>query len=272
MLSPAKGPMFDRLDPEAVLLEHLSWVEEVAAIVCRRNSVWGDDADDFASSAKSKLMANGYAAIRKFRGESALKTYLARVVVFHFCEWMRERNGRWRPSTIAEAHGQLAKDLEAMVYRDGCRLAEAGERLRTAGRTSASDGELARLLARLPRRTAVRQTQAGEAPLEDLPAHGGADDTLEDDEAEVARARVMSALHAALDQLSPEDHMVVRMHLADGRSVAHAARALSLDQKALYKRLPKLRALLRARIEGAGVSAADVRETLDRGSPYDITE
>lgn len=243
-------------------------------MVCRRNSVWGDDADDFASSAKSKLMEKSYAAIRKFRGESELKTYLARVVVFHFCEWMRERNGRWRPSATAEAHGQLAKDLEAMVFRDGCRLAEAGERLRTAGRTSASDGELARLLARLPRRTPVRlrMTQGGEEPLEGLPAHGSADETLENDEAEAERARVMSALHAALDQLSPEDRMVVRMHLADGRSVADAARALSLDQKSLYRRLPRLRALLRARIEAAGVSAADVRETLDRGSPYDIAE
>jgi len=262
------SPMLDRLDPEAVFLEHLAWIEEVAAMVCRRNSVWGDDADDFLSSARSKLMENDYAAIRKFRGEAVMKTYLARVVVLHFMERARERTGRWRPSAAAEAHGQLAKDLEAMVYRDGCRLAEAGERLRTAGRTTATDAELARLLALLPVRHPMRPADAGAETLEQLPGSRQADHAVEEDEEDAARARVLGALNDALDQLSPEDQMLVRMHLADGRTVADAARALRLDQKSLYRRLPRLKSMLRERMERAGVTAAEVRETLGRGGTH----
>lgn len=257
--------MFDRLEPEAIFLDHLPWIEEVAAMVCRRNSVWGDDADDFISSARAKLMENDYAVIRKFRGDSELKTYLARVVVLHFMERARERTGRWRASAAAEAAGQLAKDLEALVYRDGCTLSEAGERLRTSGRTTASNAELARLLATLPVRGPMRPGDAGPDALEHLAGRYGADDAVVEDEEGTARSRVLSALSDALDQLSPDDRMLVRMHLADGRTVADAARALGLDQKSLYRRLPKLKSMLRERMERAGVTAAEVRETLERG-------
>lgn len=258
--------MFDRLEPEALFLVHLPWIEEVAAMVCRRNSVWGDDADDFISSARAKLMENDYAVLRKFRGEAEMKTYLARVVTLHFMERARERTGRWRPSAAAEALGQLAKDLEALVHRDGCTLAEAGERLRTMGRTVLSNTELGRLLDKLPVRHPMRPGDAGAEPLEQLAGRHGADERVVGDEEERARARVLAALNDALDQLAPEDRMLVRMHLADGRTVADAARALRLDQKSLYRRLPRLKSVLRERLERAGVTAAEVLETLQRGS------
>jgi RNA polymerase sigma factor for flagellar operon FliA len=261
--------MPDRLDAEAIFLKHLAWIEEVAAIVCRRNTVWGDDADDFVSSARAKLMENDYAVICKFRGDAEMKTYLARVVTLHFMERARERTGRWRPSAAAEAHGQIAKDLEALVYRDGCTLAEAGERLRTMGRTTHSDAELARLLNQLPMRHPMRPGDAGAEPLEKLAGGRGADQAIVEDEADAARACVLAALNDAMDQLSPDDQALVRMHLADGRTVADAARALRLDQKALYRRLPRLKSMLRERMERAGVTAAQVRETLQRGSTDD---
>jgi|GEM_PF-423145 len=258
--------MADRFDAEAVFLEHLPWIEEVAAMVCRRNSVWGDDADDFRASALVKLMENDYAAIRKFRGETGMKTYLARVVVLHFMERARERAGRWRPSAAAEGHGQLAKDLEAMVYRDGCSLAEAAERLRTAGRTTATDAELARLLALLPMRHPMRPVEAGAETLKQHADGLQSDHMMEAAEDGAARARVLAALSDAIGQLPPEDKLLARMHLADGSTVADVARALRLDQKALYRRLPQLKRMLREHLELAGVTAALVRETLYHSS------
>jgi len=257
--------MAERLDPEAIFLSHLPWIEEVAAMVCRRNSVWGDDADDFISSARAKLMENEYAVIRKFRGDAEMRTYLARVVVLHYMERARERTGRWRPSAAAEKAGQLAKDLEALVYREGCTLAEAGERLRTMGRTTLSDLELGRILARLPARHPMRPGDAGAEPLEQLPGGREADHALVHDEEEAARARVLAALNDAMDQLSPDDRALVLMHLRDGRTVADAARALRLDQKSLYRRLPRLKSMLKERMERAGVTPAQVLETLRRG-------
>lgn len=254
------GLMLDRLNPESLFLAHLEWIEKVAAIVCHRHSVWGDDAEDFASAAKMKLIENDYEAIRKFRGESEFTTYLATVIVRLFHEHGRERWGRWRCSAAAERTGQLAKDLETLVYRDGFRLEEAGEKLRTAGRTTASDAELARLLARLPARSPLRPERADPGLLDRAPADGPADGRVIADEAEARRRAIMAVLDRALDRLEPEERVIVRMHFADGRKVAEVARALRLEQKPLYRRIERVRTVLRGHLEAAGVSADDVRD------------
>lgn len=228
--------MLDRLNPESLFLAHLEWIEKVAAIVCHKNSVWGDDAEDFASLAKMKLIEGDYEAFRKFRGEAELTTYLTIVIVRLFHEYGRERWGRWRCSAAAERNGQLAKDLETLVYRDGFRLEEAGEKLRTAGRTTASDAELARLLAQLRTRSPLRPEQAGSELLDRVPADGSADGGVIAGEIEARRSVVLAALDGALDRLEPEERIIVRMHFVDGRKVADVARALRLDQKALYRR------------------------------------
>jgi RNA polymerase sigma factor for flagellar operon FliA len=93
--------MLDRLEPSAVVVEHRTWIEKVARITCLKNSVWGEDAEDFASIAFVKLIENDYAALRRFRGECDIKTYLATLVVRGFQEHARSRWGRWRPSARA---------------------------------------------------------------------------------------------------------------------------------------------------------------------------
>lgn len=254
--------MLDRLNPEALFLEHLGWIEKVATIACHKHSLWGDEADEFVARAKMKLIEDDYAAIRQFRGESALRTYLATVVVRHFHEYGRERRGRWRPSAAAERLGGVAKELETLVYRDGYRLDQAGEKLRTSGRTSLSDAELARVLARLPVREPLRPVEVGPEPIQEAPDAGAADARVVAAEAEARRRAVMDALTRALARLEPEERMIVRMHFGEGRTLADVARALHLEQKPLYRRVDRLRARLRAFLEEDGVSEGGVRELL----------
>ena len=255
--------MFDRLNPESLFLAHLEWIEKVAATVCHRNSVWGDDAEDFASTAKMKLIENDYEALREFRGECKLTTYLAVVIDRYFHEHARERWGRWRCSKAAERHGQLAKELETLVYRDGFRLEEAAEKLRTAGRTTASDAELARLFAQLKARSSLRPEPADPDVLDRTPAEGSADSGVIAGEARSRRRTLLAALDGALDRLEPEERIIVRMHFADGRKVADVERALGLEPKALYRPIERLRKVLLRYLEEAGVSAEDVREFLE---------
>lgn len=259
--------MLDRKDPKAVFLEQLAWIEKVAAMVCHKNGVWGEDAEDFASWTRMRLMEDDYAALRMFRGEAEVTTYLTTVVVRHFQEYRRERWGRWRPSAAAQRHGQLARELEVLVYRDGCRLEEAGERLRTAGKTEATDAELSRLLAQLPPRAPLRPVEVGPDPLDDEPARSRADDRVLAAETEARRRRVMDALARALDRLDPEERAIVRMHMAEGRRVADVARALRLEQKPLYRRIEQLRTRLRGYLEQDGLSEGDVRELLGGEEP-----
>lgn len=255
--------MPDRLTAEKLFLEHLGWIDRVASMACSKHGLWGAEAEDFAGWIRIKLMEDEYAAIRKFRGDATLKTFLATVVVRQLHEYRRLRGGRWRRSAAAERLGPPAGDLEALVYREGYTLEQAGERLRTAGRTTLSSTELARLLDQLPRRTPLRPVQVpGDVVLSTAEGSLRADERIAAAEAAAQRERVLGTLRRAMDGLDAEDRMIARMHFQDGLSLAAVARALNLDQKPLYRRVEKLRTRLLAVLEAEGVSRGDVHDVL----------
>jgi RNA polymerase sigma factor for flagellar operon FliA len=259
---PVPTSMPEPMDPGKLFLDNLAWIEKVAGIVCRKHGVWGDDAEDFASVVKMKLMENDYADLRKFRGDCSATTYIATLVVRRFHEYARERWGRWRNSAAAEREGQLAKDLETLVHRDGCTVAEAGEQLRSAGKTELSDAELARILARLPTRQPLRARQVGAPAIENEPDVDTADSRIGGMELDRQRSALFAALFKVMEQLPPEERNILRMRFADGRSVADVARALRLEQKPLYRRIDQIKAKLRVDLERYGVTAEAVRELL----------
>jgi RNA polymerase sigma factor (sigma-70 family) len=250
--------MLERLDPEGMLVSHLAWIEKTAAVVCRRNSVWGEDAADFASLVKLRLIEDDYAILRKFRGDSGLATYLAAVVVQLFQEHARSRWGRWRHSAAAERLGPVAKDLECLVLRDGLGLREAGEKIRSVGRTTASDLELARLLAQLPEREPMRPVEVGAEPLEWAIAPEPADGRVTLAEREAEKARVRGAVERVMARLEPEDRLIAEMHFADRVHISDVARALGVPQQSLYRRKERLKERLRREMEAEGLSGADV--------------
>jgi RNA polymerase sigma factor (sigma-70 family) len=246
--------MSDPQNPESLFLKHLGWIDRVAAMTCSQQGVWGPEAEDFAASVRLRLIEDDYAVIRKHRGEASLRTYLATVVQRLFSDYQREKRGRWRPSAAARRLGPPAPDLEALVYRDGQRLDQAGERLRTSGRTTLSDRELGTLLKALPARGAMRPMEVpADAVLDDHAADERADDGVTDAEDQARLEHRTDALHRAMARLAPEERLIVRMHFVDGRSVADVARALNLEQKPLYPRVKKLRHRLRTLVKEEGI-------------------
>ncbi|HEX8322119.1 sigma-70 family RNA polymerase sigma factor [Longimicrobium sp.] len=250
--------MPDRLESESLFLEHLRHIERVAEMTCNDHGVRGAEAEDFVSWIKLRLMEDDYAIIQRFRAESSIKTYLATVVSRQFFEYWRAMRGRWRASAMAERLGPPAKDLEILVYREGYSLAQAGEKLRTAGRTQLSDTELARLLARLPEHSRHRPKEVStDSVLDEMPSKSQPDMDL--GETDAFRARMLSALDRVMSQLDPENRLIFRMRFADGHSLADVARVLGLEQKPLYRRVEKLRQRLRTALEAEGVQDTDVR-------------
>jgi RNA polymerase sigma factor (sigma-70 family) len=243
---------------EALLVEHLDWIDRVGASICRRGGFSDEDAADFASWTKLKLLENDYAVLRKFRGDSAIRTYLTVVVAMLFRDYRVHRWGRWRPSAAATQRGRVAVRLETLVRRDGYRFDQAAESLRTARETTLSDRELAALLAELPTRTPLRPMEVGSTSLATTEAPESADDRILAAEVHARRTMIDAALARALGQLSAEDQVVVRMRFWEALTVADIARALGLAQKALYRRLDRALAMLRAQLERDGVSPADL--------------
>lgn len=256
--------MLDRARAEALFLEHLGWIDRVAAMVCATEGIWGAEAEDFASWVRMQLMEDDYAVLRRFRGESTIRTYLATVVARNLVDYVRERGGQWRSSVAARRFGPPADDLERLVYRDGYTVQQAGEKLRTSGHTTLSDAELAQLLASLPVRSPLRPMVE---PQSDVVLNATASNSRTDDrvvaaELETRRVEVMTALDKALGELEPEEQLIVRLHFGEGLSLANVARTLRLEQKPLYRRVKRLRTRLRTLLESAGLREDDVQDLL----------
>lgn len=262
--------MADRNELERLLVEHLPIVERILTAVGCRQGLREDDLADFSSWAMVRLVADDYAVLQRFRGESSLATYLTVVLTMAAREYRVARWGRWRPSAAARAAGPLAVRLETLVYRDGLRLAEAADLLRTRGETALSDRALAALVAALPMRVSVRGSTSAatnDVSVDTLADDGSADDPLLRGETDNDRARLGRRLAEAIGRLSVEDQALVRLRYWEGLSVADTARALNVPQKPLYRRLERVVGVLRDDLVANGVAVERVRALLDESMP-----
>jgi len=260
----------DREQLEALFLDNLNWIERTVAAVCRRHGFNADDVPDVTSWVKLRLVEDDYAVFRKFRGESAVTTYLAVVVGMLVREYRVQCWRRWRPSAAARRRGPLAVRLEALVRRDGLSLDAAAQVLRTSGEADLSDRQLAALLSDLPPRAPRRVDPRQDALTGALPA-ARADELEADldvvDEASEGRLAADRALAAALERLAFEDRLILRMRFQDGWTVPEIAQALGQPATPLYRRIERALAQLRAHLESGGLSRDDTRTRLSRWMP-----
>ena len=254
--------MPERHELEALFVQHLPIIDRAIASLCRRQGVRGADAEDVASWIKTRIVESDYSPLRKFRGESALSTYLTVVIAMLFRDHRVQTRGRWRPSAAAVRAGPLAVRLETLVRRDGLQLHEAGELLRTARETTSSDRQLGALLGSLPERPPLRPVDvAADADL-DTPGLMQSDDTLIEAESNAEHRDADSRLHTALRGLSPEDQVMLKLRFWEGRCVPDISRALGVPQKRLYRRLERSLATLRRLLESSGLSRERARALL----------
>jgi RNA polymerase sigma factor for flagellar operon FliA len=256
--------MAEQQDYSALLVRHLAWIERVAAALCRRHGLDPDEADDFTSTAKARLVEDDYAVLRKFRGESAITTYLTVVMNRFYQDYRVAQWGRWRPSAAARRRGPLAVQLETLVRRDGMTVPQAVETLRPRW-PGLTEREAAALLDGLPD-TRGRPKQVDDTALDTAPDETSADGAILHDEAEAGREATRAAIDRAVERLPEEDRTIVRMRFFRGASVAEVARALRIEQKPLYRRLERILQQLRQALEAEGVSIEAVREFLDEDS------
>jgi RNA polymerase sigma factor for flagellar operon FliA len=260
--------MADRQDLEDLFRDNLGRIDRIIASLCRRHGLTGDDADDFASWAKMRLIENDYAILGKFRGDSSLSTYLTVVISMLLREYRVHEWGRWRPSAAARRLETVGVRLETLVYRDGYTLVQAAQVLRTKDGVTLSDRELAVMLAQFPPRRPPGPPELGPEALAAASAPDRADDLVAGDEAERERRRIEEALLQSLESLPAEDRTIVRMRYWESMSIADIGRALNLPQKPLYRRMERAFKLLREALEARGVSPGQVRDLL-RGRDHE---
>lgn len=239
--------------PEQLLVMHLSLIDDVVGLVARRNRLCSQDRDDFNSVVRLHLIEDDYRVLRRFRGESTLRTYLMVVITRLLLDYRIAQWGKWRPSAEAKRHGPLAVRLETLVCRDQMTIDAACEVLARSN-TPCTPYTAAVMLNRLPVRTCRRFV--GEHALADLPAPAPGPDA----QIEMApvRHRASQALVSAVRRLDPDDRRLLRLRFRDRVPVATIARQDGVDQKRLYRRIDRLVASIRPELEKRGVDAASL--------------
>jgi len=250
--------MLSRDAAESLFVESVPAIGRILGALSRRLGFRGDDADDFASWAKMRLVENDYAVVAKFRGESSFTTYLTMVLAMMGREYLVQQRGRWRPSAAAKRLGAVAVRLETLVYRDRLTLSEAAQDLRTRG-AMLNERAVMDLFKALPRREGSRPTFVDEESLGTVTSTARADDLVETEASAEERDETLSRLGLALTELDDEARVVLQLHYWEGLSVAEIARALHLPQKPLYRKLQRALLALRRRLEQEGISPAAAR-------------
>jgi RNA polymerase sigma factor (sigma-70 family) len=256
------------MTPEEIFLANLRQIERIIDHACRRHHLSREEAQDFASTVKLKLIEDDYAILRKFKGQSSLGTYLTMVIQRQHLDYMNHLWGKWRPCAEAERLGPVAIRLDALRNRDGYSFEEACEILRTNHHVEMSWQELSEIDARLPPRSPRPPRSPWwnerEVELENVAAENEQTDgpALSHERAAALR-KVKACLRKALADLSSQDRLIIKMRIWSDVSVVGISRALHIEQKPLYRRIEKIQKTLREALEKDGIRAEEVSEILN---------
>jgi RNA polymerase sigma factor for flagellar operon FliA len=151
--------------------------------------------------------------------------------------------------------------LETLILRDRYTFDEAFEILRTNLQIAVPRHDLEALWNTLPERT--RRSFASECELQQIPASaGGPDAGLARTLAAATASTACETLARAIAALPTQDGLILALRYYDGLRVQQIAKALRLEAKPLYRRIERILSELRRRLEGAGISAAEILEAM----------
>ena len=182
-------------------------------------------------------------------------TWLVAVVRNLTVDWFRHRDGRRRLSAVAEGLPPLRRRIFEHVFLEHRSHLETFELIRTAEAPTLSFNEFqAELRATYREVTEGRRGQV----LRDLgaaPLPGAEPDTPE----ATLTAETRALLEQALCSLSTEDRVALELYVMEELPAAEIARTLGLpNAKAVYNRVYRALAAVRAQLEQAGIRRGDL--------------
>lgn len=248
-------------NPEALFLAELETIERAIRFAAHRGGLRHDEAEDFASYVKLKLIEKDYAIIAKFESRSSFGAYISVVIQRILLDYRNGQWGKWHASAEAKRIGEPAITIEAMLVRDGRTIEEIHPTLvrRWPDLTRERIEEIVRRLpSRIPRAREVDLESAADAI--DVLASDEAPH-FESDRTNLAQ-RIADVVRRTMTALEERDRLIFRLHFEGSMKVSDISRMLQMEQKPLYRRLQRVLLLLRKQLECAGVSAEDAEAVL----------
>lgn len=251
-------------DCERLLVASLPLIEQLSRFFCRGSRMTAEDVEDFIAQVRLHLIEDDYAALRRFEGRCSFPTYLAMTIQHLLLDHRAKLWGRFRASQAARRLGSGAIRLESLVVRDGRSPAEAAAQL-TAGGHPMTAAEAERLASEFPQRKPRAVEVELDQAVSTLAVGGEAvEEHIASRERGAVSRVVREAMRKAMQELPVEDRTLLRLYFDAGLSVADIARSMGLEQRPLYRRIPRICDVLRAKLLAAGVAPADVTDLLGR--------
>jgi len=219
-----------------------------------------DDVMDVFAHVCTALRADDFARLRRYLAESdhraKFSTWLVAVVRNQTIDWFRHRDGRPRLTVLAAALPPLRQRIFELVFLDGRSHLETYGLLRACDKPDLSFhdylGELGATYRAVSAGRQGRLLMDLSGPLPDLPA-----DTPEDDS--TTRREQSALLTKALEALPAADRVAVQLYIVEEMPAQQVARALGLfNAKAVYNRVSRALATVRASLEAVGIHQGDL--------------
>jgi RNA polymerase sigma factor (sigma-70 family) len=236
----------------------LTMIRELIRAISRHERLAYEDAEDFPSFVMLKLIENDYGRLRKFKGDSSLRTYLTVVIQRLLFDFRAAKLGKWRSSTRARRLGAVAVKLEELLWRDGYNFQEAVECLRLNWGVALDREALWCLASDLPSRRVKRHIRHESDKNPTGCAEGPAAD-LEDRELSGA---LQSAISKGMESLSETERVALLLRFERGLTAQEIGAHLDLPPRAVYRTVERSLRRLRERLERSGVGRNHVRRVL----------
>ena len=250
------------LEAPQLLTSNLALVDRTIAFACRRYRFTPEDAEEFASVVKLKLVDDDYAVLRAYEERSSFSTFINIVVQRLALDYLNHLWGKWHSSAEAKRLGDSAVELERLLHRDGRSLDEAATILcaRHPGLTRES---LASLAARLP----VRAPRHYEVDLEEadsVSTRADAEERLMTADRKRLSERIAAVVSDILARLPDDDRLILQLRFEGELTVAQIARMLHIEQKLLYRRIEQRMRELKRELQKNGIAWRDVLDLIGR--------
>lgn len=252
--------------PEApeLLTSNLAVIERAVGFASRRYRLDPDDAEEFASVVKLKLVENDYAVLRAYEARSSFATYISIVVQRLALDYCIHVWGKWHASAEAKRLGALAIDLEQLIHRDGRTIDEALVIL-ASKHEGITRESLQAIAVRLPDR-APRHRDVGLEKAETVAITRPSDveEPIFANERRRASEKLSKMMSAVIARLPEDERLILQLRFEGGMTVSQIARSLGLDQRLTYRRIERRMRGIRTELERDGIAWRDVLDLIGR--------
>lgn len=235
-------------------------VLDAVRFVATRHHLAREMADELRSRVMLHLAANDYSALRSWRRECTLHTYLVTVITRVFLDYRNQEWGRVKPPALVRRLGPRALVLWRLTHRRRVPFEEAVARCREQDPDATRD-ELWALYRQFPPVRSRHFVDTSDLDQHEQPG-ADADALVVADERRAMAERVEGALADALAGLDPGERLILRLFFTEGMSRADIARTLRLEQARLYPRFNAILTRLRAALAARDVTADDMRDVV----------